>query len=332
MMKTVVNRIISWIIVLTIIIGGITLLGWMLRPKDCDNAMATIAAYEKVPEESLDVILYGSSHMWLGINSRLLYNEYGIASFNHGCSWQHINTTDYFIRDSFNNQSPKVIVVDTGRVNETLKDVGMDGEIYYTRGLPWSKDKLRYLKGCFGNDISRYIEYVSPFMAFHTEWDNMEADSLTADNNNPDMFIESLGYLGNGDAVPVNILDPKEFWQEPLSEDAIHYLDDILTVAKENNAKVLLVTIPSYSGEYMYGNALEEYAIDRGCDYIDFFKLADEIGLDGDKDFYDPEHLNIDGSAKVTTYLGNYLKEHYDVPDRREITDDTFKTFIEKND
>ncbi|WP_240516399.1 hypothetical protein [Brachyspira sp. G79] len=39
--------------------------------------------------------------------------------------------------------------------------------------------------------------------------------------------------------------------------------------------------------------------------------------MDFSKDFNDPNHLNYKGSAKFTRYLGKYLKENYDLPDRR---------------
>ena len=36
-------------------------------------------------------------------------------------------------------------------------------------------------------------------------------------------------------------------------------------------------------------------------------------------DFRDKGHLNDSGSKKVANYLGKYIKEHYDIPDTREI-------------
>ncbi|MBQ9644464.1 MAG: SGNH/GDSL hydrolase family protein, partial [Lachnospiraceae bacterium] len=44
----------------------------------------------------------------------------------------------------------------------------------------------------------------------------------------------------------------------------------------------------------------------------------DEMEIDGLTDYYDNRaHTNALGSEKVTAYLGQYLREHYDLPDRR---------------
>ena len=36
----------------------------------------------------------------------------------------------------------------------------------------------------------------------------------------------------------------------------------------------------------------------------------DDVGLNGDTDFMDIEHLNISGATKVADYLGEYIVSH----------------------
>ena len=43
----------------------------------------------------------------------------------------------------------------------------------------------------------------------------------------------------------------------------------------------------------------------------------DDYNLNFDRDFQDSSHLNYNGADKFTRYLGKYLKENYDLPDRR---------------
>lgn len=43
----------------------------------------------------------------------------------------------------------------------------------------------------------------------------------------------------------------------------------------------------------------------------------DQVGMVSDSDFIDFAHTNIWGAQKVTAYLGEFLAENYDLPDRR---------------
>ena len=41
------------------------------------------------------------------------------------------------------------------------------------------------------------------------------------------------------------------------------------------------------------------------------------MGLDFSMDFADHAHLNVSGSKKYTSYLGEWLTKNYEIPDRR---------------
>ena len=45
--------------------------------------------------------------------------------------------------------------------------------------------------------------------------------------------------------------------------------------------------------------------------------MTDEIGFDTSSDYRDRYHCNASGAMKVTTYFGDYISQHYDIPDRR---------------
>ena len=72
-----------------------------------------------------------------------------------------------------------------------------------------------------------------------------------------------------------------------------------------------------YSEEYLYNDAMQEYAEVNGCAFIDLCKNYKEVGLDGKTDFSDTGHLNSSGAKKVSDYIGEYLSENYDLTDFR---------------
>ena len=74
-----------------------------------------------------------------------------------------------------------------------------------------------------------------------------------------------------------------------------------------------------YEGSYGSSRAMEEYAEENGCVYINFFEKVEEVGLDCNTDFQDKGHLNTSGSRKIANYLGKFIVDHYDVTDMRNI-------------
>lgn len=103
-----------------------------------------------MPEDSFEVIAYGSSHVWHCLDVMEMYEIYGIGAFNYGSNWERINTTALYLEDSFRTQSPKVVLIETFNVNRIRKNLDMNGEIYCTRELPESEAKQKYLQTCLG--------------------------------------------------------------------------------------------------------------------------------------------------------------------------------------
>lgn len=91
---------------------------------------------------------------------------------------------------------------------------------------------------------------------------------------------------------------------------------------KESGNKKLGVhiTTPYYTNvksQKIY-NRVRQIASLYDVPYIDFNMLYQEIGLDFSVDFADGDHLNHKGNTKFSVYLGNYIKENYNIPDRRK--------------
>lgn len=329
MKKTLIN-IISCIVVLAAIVGSLFYLGDVMRPTYTDMSVVAVKTFHELPENSVEAIIFGSSHAWRGVDPMEMYRSEGIGAYNYGCNWQHINTTGLFVSDALLTQTPKVVLVEMYRVGDMLEDSNPDGEIYYTRSFKNTESKKRYLQICFGNDLERYLSYYLPFGLFHYNWEDLEPGNFSLDYIRNGSLMESMGYAGQsgkteGDGVdseavnPIEIPDWHEFWQDPIPGKSLEELDRIMRLCNEKGVKVILFTLPGNSGEFIYGQALKEYADLNGATYLDFYDLADEAGLDGTTDFADGEHLNNAGATKVADYLAKYIKDNYEVTDFRTI-------------
>lgn len=293
---------------------------YILRPTNTDPCTANIDAFHNMPEDSLDVIIYGSSHSWNGVHPIEMYEQYGIAAYNYGGNWQRLSTEALYFYDSLRTQSPKVVMIETYRINEVLMDQNMGGEIYYTRNISDFPYKRKYLKQAFGNNLERYIAYYFPISQFHNSWNDIEINNFKQWYT-PEDFESTMGYcytsIGD-DIEPVIIDDPSTFDQHALSPEAIEILDDIVTTCKEQGIILVFFTVP-WQGQNNYSDALSLYAQDNDCTYIDLFKCMDEIGIDYNTDFRDAGHLNNNGALKTADYLGKYLSGNYKFDDMRMV-------------
>jgi len=328
MMKQKVKKLVGVLITSMLIIIFVGYLGHVVRPLDCDMSVNAVRAFHEMPEDSIQVIGYGSSHMWRGLNVMEMYEEYGIGAYNYGCNWQRINTTLLFLHDSFRTQSPDVVLIECYNVSSLLVDTNVNGEVYYTREIPESMAKQRYLKQCFGDDVERYLSYYMPLCAFHDNWSNLSEGSFLPTSNYRD-FTKTMGYVDHEQAVGISIPSREELPQRELSESAVEVLDEMLALCKENDAEVVFYITP-YSGAFGYGDAMKKYAAENDCVFLDLYELIDEVGIDGSTDYFDSGHTNISGATKIANYLGKYIVENYELTDMREIENNIWEQALQK--
>ena len=325
-MNEKLKRLVECCIIIILLGFTIHFLNILLRPVNTDNAYRAIDTFHSLEENSIEVIGYGSSHMWRGLNVMEMYKNYGIGAYNYGCNWQHINTTSLFFHDSLRTQSPKIVLIETFFINDLLKDTNINGEIYYTRAIPDSKEKEKYLKQCFGDSKERYLSYYLPLYAFHDNWVNISKESFQKNSNSYD-FKKNMGYYYNDDTIPITIKDSSEYQQLSLSQDAKDVLDDIIRICKKKNIQVIFFTIPHSEGN-PYHDAISQYAEENQCSYIDLFDSIEEIGIDLDSDFADVGHLNNKGADKVGQFMGKYISENYQYQDMKTVKNNMWEKNI----
>lgn len=324
MKKNIINTV-GVILTIALITAGILLLGKVFSPTEMDMAVESIDAFTQLPQDSVEVMVFGSSRAWRGVDVMEMYRNYGVGAYNYACNWQHINTTAMYVDDALLTQSPRVVLVEMGHVNWILEDVNPDGEIYYSRNIKNTPKKEAFLKECFNGRPDRYFAYFIPLGMFHSQWGELTKEHF--DLSRLKGSLDSMGMCVDesnideqmANSYKLEIPDWHEFWQDPLSERSVAELDHIIVSCRQKGTEVILFTLPYEGDEFFYHDELTRYAQENGCVYLDFFDLADEVGLDGATDFSDNEHLNASGAIKMGDYLGKYISENYEVTDFRSI-------------
>ena len=293
-------------IVVVLTLFGLMWFGKLLAPGETQESINSINAFHSQERNSLDVIVFGTSHAWKGFDSNTLNEEYGLKTYNYAGNWQGFNTTLMFLQDAFRTQKPKAVLIDTYTVDSLIKDINMEGQIYYSRAVSDFQGKRRFLKDCFGNRMDRYLSYYLPIIMFHDNWINLERSSFVTDRTKT-FYLETMGYDSSSSVVPVSIDLSLLDEQTEISDDSLAILDEMVELCTENDCVLLFYTCPYY-GLCDKTEAMNDYANSHTCYYYNLFEKMDEIGLNGETDFRDSQHLNDSGSRKVASYLGNIIQ------------------------
>ena len=259
----------------------------------------------------LDVVFAGTSQGAHGFNTMYLWNEFGITSYNRADSAQHYKNSYYIIKEAIRIKKPKVIVLDVHYLLHLQDLAGASIKLY---NMHVSQDRYDGFKDIFpSKKLNEFLSYHQ----FHTRWKVLQ---------NYDFYIYPSnvfkGYTVHDGLFISNypkIDKPENKDLQSLLDDTILYTNKIVTLCKENNVHIVFVKLPQVldnlqkSRNKLFG----EYCKKNNITFIDFNDLIDNIGIDFNKDFHDPYHLTIYGAEKVTSYLGKYIKDNYNIADKR---------------
>ena len=316
-MKQGIKRALSCLITFGLTVLIIAELSPLFRPEDTADCKEKTEFFYSLPKNSVEVMIYGSSHAFRGVSTEELYTKYGIGAYNYAWNWQMIDTTKLFIEDSLVYQKPKVVLIDTYHIDLVHRNSDPTAEIFTSKYLRNKGSVREYIKKSFGSNYKSYIGYYFPMLIFHENWNVLTKNNFDTTYIGVDQ-IRDMGYCKTDGIMPLKRSDFYIKGQSGLSANAKEELESIVSLCKDNNIKIVFFTIPFY-GNNAYHDLMKEYAENNDCIYVDFFELFDEVGFDVEKDFFDGGHLNVYGAEKVSDYLGKVLKENYELTDMREI-------------
>ena len=273
--------------------------------------------YNQEPD-SIDVMFFGSSHVFENVNTGVLWDEYGMASFNLCGSVQPMWNTYYYMEEALKTQTPELIVLDTYRALEDREYVDDSRIIKNNYGLKLSENKIKSVK--ISSPQSKWADYMLEYPTYHGRYQEIQRIDFTKNLGIKDWeYWKGFGLNTETTPLeePVNIQTDEIGTLYPKTEE---YLLEIIRLAKQKEIPLLLITTPYYTNvesQKIY-NRVRQIASQYDVPYIDFNMLYQEIGLDFSVDFADGDHLNHKGNTKFSVYLGNYIKENYNIPDRRK--------------
>lgn len=313
-MKVKVIKIISFVLIFCVLLYSVSR---VLRFK-YDDGIYQFDSFYILKNNSIDVLLLGSSHSFININSFYLYKLYGISSFNLGGSVQPLWNTYFYLKEALKTQKPKLIVLEIFTIIANYEYIDDSRIIKNNYGLRWSFDRLNSIM--VSSPKNRWNEFLNPFYQCHNRYSSLIFEDFF---NYKDM--EKYKY-NKGSGLSYRIysnMKPKVNYitnETSLYPKVEKYYRMIIKLAKNNNIPILIVKSPysTYNeNDQKKYNMAERIAKEYNVPFINLNYNYDDYNLDFSKDFADNVHVNYLGAEKIAKYLGKYLKENYDLPDRR---------------
>ena len=316
-MKKNALKIISFLLAFVLTFAGVINI---LDFKYLDSIFKVDSFYE-LEDNTVDVLVIGSSHAYQGINTAVLWKDFGIAAFNFCGAAQPIWNTYYYLEEALKTQTPKAIILDTYYLHMSDNFTDESTAIKNTYGLKWSETKKAAIKASFDTEESGK-QYFFSILQYHSRYSDLNKADFYPYQANEDMYKNHKGFYCyfKSDTVPERDLTTVEYYNA-LTEKIYYYYTMIIELAKSKNIPLIPIAIPFNAEAYHQGFfntgeyiAEEEYGL-KFYNFITEYKS--EIGLDYKTDFADKQHLNHIGNTKLTTFIGNLLKNEYNIPDRR---------------
>ena len=307
------KRLAGSICFLLILVLLINVLTFITRNK---NEADLVHPYYDEPKNSLDVVFLGSSHVMCGIYPFELYREYGITAYDYTSSALVLPQAYYQVVEALKTQTPKVLVLDVSGVAYNDVKIGSPEYVHVQLdNMKWSLNKIEAINDLIEDPGDR-MEYYFPLLKFHTRWKSLglrDFKWITGDSKGAHVSEVVL------EGAKPNEIMPRDY-VVPISEYPEEYLRRILDYCRDRGVQVLLLNLPFIADGTSQGkyNAVYAIAEEYGVPYLNLMHHLDDIGFDYGTDLKDTSHCNRSGAEKVTSYVGGYLKENYDLPDRRE--------------
>ena len=106
------------------VLGGMVLaLNYVTLNRSSEGCIQ-LADFYKLDEEEVDVLCIGSSHVYYGINTCQLYDDYGIASYLLASPGQPVWISYYLLEEALKTQKPRLVIFDIGTLFRKEEDFG----------------------------------------------------------------------------------------------------------------------------------------------------------------------------------------------------------------
>ena len=278
--------------------------------------------YYDLPEDTVDVLFLGSSHVGMNVSTARLWDDYGIAAYKCWGSTQPDWNTYYYLVECLEYQTPKVIVFDVHGATFSYDYADYVLQVKNTLGLRMSANKINaILASAPQKDRSTLLLGLPAYHTRYTELTETDFEYFPWDKHDG---MDTTSNETMDRVYPITIpADTMTTGVAALGSKEEKYLRMIIELCREKNIPLELVTSPYAISdlEQQRFRKIREIAYEYGVRFTDFNECYEKYGIDPSSDFLDSGHFNKYGVPKYTKAIAQILTSTYKLPDRRKDPD-----------
>lgn len=324
MRKETINKIIATVCFLLIGVllfqGATELLAYDYS--DHEQLASKIDDIKSFKEDDIDILFLGPSKALVGIIPTVVWDKTGLTSYILSYSSQPPLVSLYLLKYSLKYIKPKTVFLEMRHFGS---DPNPDKSSNY-------KTAYRKVEAIINDDKDLFAEYKAdlkiyfpdssyvnnvqhPFYEFHSRWKSLEKMDFE--------YIEKpeyqLGFQQSFKTSTENFsrvdYDNNSSYELKSNETSKNIYLEFAQLCNDNDIRLISFIPPIAtvsSSLYSNNKSTEKFCSDLGIEHFDFNypDVFDEIGFDETKDFYNNDHLNVNGAYKFSTYLANYISDH----------------------
>lgn len=291
---------------------GYNYLNSLFRTKEADYN----DGFHNMPENSVDVIVLGSSHAQYSFVPSFFYEDTGLYSYSLGTPVQPVSVSYEMLKEALKTQKPELVIMEIFTAAHYDDNSNPESDYRYVMAEYQLTGEERHNVIDMISSKEKALTYKNEFLNNHNNWRTVESlDSLITKSTYVD---GSLGFIGewSNSSPYVNYWYSVKYEEDldlELPEEVVTGLNNILNLCKENDIDLLLYMTPMDNvtqEEQTYRHKVWDWANENDVKYIDM------LGNDEKLDFrsvihHDGYHTFINGASYATDLLANFVKEKY---------------------
>ncbi len=305
----------------------ITLLGvivWVFNPLFTPSHMQTLLGFYEQPTDSVETIFLGTSVVFRSLIPTQLYQEYGICSYNLATATQPMPASYYWLIEAhaYHPQSLETVVLDVSALRFEAK------QSFYELAFQTMKFSTNKLQAVYdtATTLDDFLGSFLPAYAYHDRWTELTGADFTFfeshDESERGFTYSTTQYIDTANAMEMalpNLVVTDPTGSDAFTDEGLLYLQKIIDYCDQNDLSLILIKTPREFWSDASHEAIVSLADENGIDFIDFNydPYVTVLAWDPAVDQYDGAHANYYGATKITSWMGAYLTEHYDLTDVR---------------
>ncbi|BCZ45878.1 hypothetical protein psyc5s11_19450 [Clostridium gelidum] len=288
-------------------------------------------------KENMDVVFAGASLSQRDTYPYIMDKELGYKTFDYAFSSQMFIGTYYSLKELFDYQKPKLIILTTEQNNFTAKQ---EKPLVYLSVAPYMKSLFNMAQYYFNSSAQDglYLDRLFPWRGYDVKSPQEAVKNF--DGKLDDSYINypepgqveafsnnKSGYIGRG-AVKTNPNNSKGYIDydnlkisfeniniKDIQEKNVGYLKKISELCKANDCKLILLTPPlpvfevqRVKNYFEFNKEIAKIAKDLNIEYYDYNLIKPQLFMLKGDYFSDKEHLNIKGAEAFSKSLTSFLK------------------------